>query len=145
MPVMPTAQAFLAESAAAPCRALLRAGLGLGTRFHPRPFQRKISVRPPLVCPTAQASRADAAATPARPPVIGELAAGPPVTVGTGRRAELAAPAGTGRPAVAAPAGAPGPAAMATAPGSATVAIAQRAAKFSERTWLPPPSTGQLG
>jgi hypothetical protein len=130
MPVMPTAQAFLADSAAAPCRALPRTGLGLGTRFHPRPFQCKISVRPPPVCPTAQASLADAAAIPARPPVIGAPAAGPAATAGTADPAATAATAG-----LATTAGTVGLAATATAPGNAKIAIAkQRAANFSERT-----------
>jgi hypothetical protein len=71
----PTAQALLADVAATPKRLLLAPGLGLDTRVHTLPFQRRISVLSPLV-PAAQVLLAEVAATPESSP--------PPAGVGLG-------------------------------------------------------------
>ena len=68
-PLVPTAQALLADVAATPDK--LPAGAGLGTRFHAVPFHRTISglgllLVVQLLQPTAQALLADVAATPDR-------------------------------------------------------------------------------
>jgi len=69
----PTAHTLPADVAATLDRPLLAPGLGLGTRFHALPFQRRIKVLGLLVKqlaqPTAQALRADTAATLARLPL----------------------------------------------------------------------------
>jgi hypothetical protein len=63
LPLVPTAQALLADVAATPARLAVVPGLGLGTCFHAVPFQCKMRVLPPLV-PTAQALLAVMAVTP---------------------------------------------------------------------------------
>src|SRR5215472_15728310 len=79
VPVCPTVQAFRVEVTATLYRVAPPCGVGLGTRVHAVPFQRRISVFwPRSAQPTAHALDADVAATPAR--------SAPPCGVGLGTR-----------------------------------------------------------
>ena len=75
-PVLPTAQALRADTAATPERPL-PAGAGLGTFFQAVPFQCAIKAlgRAPPLSPTAQAFRAEVAATPRSSPLMTKDAA----------------------------------------------------------------------
>ena len=70
LPVSPTAQARLSETAATPNRMVPPPGVGLGTRFHALPFQCRIKLmpgpHPQLMSPTAQALPVGVMATPNR-------------------------------------------------------------------------------
>ncbi len=65
VPMCPTAQARSAEAAATPLTTAPPTGVGLGTRLHTLPFQRRIRVLAMTPNPTAHAFRAEVAATPA--------------------------------------------------------------------------------
>jgi transcriptional regulator with XRE-family HTH domain len=80
LPVAPTAQARLADTAATPLRNTPPPGVGLGTCFHDFPFQRRIRLKPgphpQLTSPTAQARCVDTAVTPCRKSARPLLASG---------------------------------------------------------------------